>query len=221
VAAAHTVAALAPQLAARGIRIKGVRLDSGDLDALSRAVRRVLDDAGLTDATIFASGNLDEQRVQALVDADASITSFGIGTSLTTSSDAPYLDAVYKLQEYDGVARRKRSEGKATWPGRKQVWRRTTNNGTFAADSVRLTDEQGFGTPLLECVVQGGKRVAPSPPLALVRARCAAQLAALPAERKRIEPPWPPYPVSISPAVRLLADRVDQRERASHAEALP
>jgi nicotinate phosphoribosyltransferase len=221
VAAARTVAALAPRLAARGVRIKGVRLDSGDLDALARAVRRVLDDAGLKAATIFASGNLDERRVQALVDADAPIKSFGIGTSLTTSSDAPYLDAVYKLQEYEGRARRKRSDGKATWPGRKQVWRRTTCDGTFAGDSVRLVDEQGVGTPLLECVMKEGTRVAPSPALALVRARCAAQLAALPAERKRIEPPWSPYPVSISPAVRLLADQVDQRERASHAEALP
>jgi nicotinate phosphoribosyltransferase len=221
VAAARTVAALAPQLAARGIRIKGVRLDSGALDALSRAVRRVLDDAGLTDAAIFASGNLDEHRVEALVDADAPIASFGIGTSLTTSSDAPYLDAVYKLQEYDGVARRKRSEGKATWPGRKQVWRRRHNDGTFAGDSVRLTDEQGVGTPLLECVIRDGKRVAPAPSLALVRAHCAAQLAALPAERKRLEPAWPPYPVSISVAVRLLADEVDSYERASQSEVLP
>jgi nicotinate phosphoribosyltransferase len=218
VAAARKVVAIAPQLAARGIRIKGVRLDSGDLDALSREVRRILDAGGLRDAAIFASGNLDEHRVRALVEAGAPIASYGVGTSLTTSSDAPYLDAVYKLQEYDGVARRKRSEGKATWPGRKQVWRRTTPTRAFAGDSVRLADEQGVGTPLLECVMRGGRRVEPSPALARVRAHCHAQLEALPADLKRIDPPWSRYPVSISPAVRLLADQVDARQRASAGE---
>jgi nicotinate phosphoribosyltransferase len=211
VAAARMVARLAPKLAARGIRIKGVRLDSGDLDGLARSVRPILDSAGLRDAAIFASGNLDEHRIQALVDADAPIASFGVGTSLTTSSDAPYLDAVYKLQEYDGVARRKRSDGKATWPGRKQVWRRTASDRTFAGDSVRLADERGIGTPLLECVMRDGRRVAPSPGLPRSRAHCHVQLESLPAELRRIDPPWPRYPVSISPAVRLLADEVDRR----------
>jgi nicotinate phosphoribosyltransferase len=218
VAAARKVVAIAPELAARGIRIKGVRLDSGDLDALSREVRRILDAGGLRDAAIFASGNLDEHRVRALVEAGAPIASYGVGTSLTTSSDAPYLDAVYKLQEYDGVARRKRSEGKATWPGRKQVWRRTTPTRMFAGDSVRLADEQGMGTPLLECVMRDGRRVEPSPALARARAHCRAQLEALPPELKRIDPPWPRYPVSISPAVRLLADQVDARQRATAGE---
>lgn len=213
-AAARKVAAIAPRLAARGIRIKGVRLDSGDLDALSREVRAILDAAGLREAVIFASGNLDEHRVQALVEAGAPIASFGVGTSLTTSSDAPYLDAVYKLQEYDGIARRKRSAAKATWPGRKQVWRRSTGDRLFCGDSVRLMDEPGVGMPLLECVMRNGRRVAPSPPLARVRAHCHMQLAALPPELKTLAPPWPRYPVSISPAVRLLADEVDRRTAA-------
>jgi nicotinate phosphoribosyltransferase len=214
VAAARKVAALAPKLAARGIRIRGVRLDSGDLDALARAVRGILDAAGLRDAAIFASGNLDEHRVAALVEAGAPISSFGVGTSLTTSSDAPFLDAVYKLQEYDGIARRKRSASKATWPGRKQVWRRANPDRTFAGDSVRLADEAGMGTPLLECVMRDGRRVAPSPALARLRAHCRVQLDALPEELKAMSPPWPRYPVSISPAVRMLADAVDRRTRA-------
>ena len=218
VAAARKVAALAPKLAARGIRIRGVRLDSGDLDALARAVRGILDAAGLRDAAIFASGNLDEHRVAALVEAGAPISSFGVGTSLTTSSDAPFLDAVYKLQEYDGIARRKRSASKATWPGRKQVWRRANPDRTFAGDSVRLADEAGMGTPLLECVMRDGRRVAPSPALARLRAHCRVQLEALPDELKAMSPPWPRYPVSISPAVRMLADAVDRRTRAQ-AEA--
>ncbi len=218
VAAARKVAALAPQLAQRGIRIRGVRLDSGDLDALSREVRRILDAAGLRDCAIFASGNLDEHRVRALVDAGAPIASFGVGTSLTTSSDAPCLDAAYKLQEYDGVARRKRSGGKATWPGRKQVWRRSNADRTFAGDSVRLVDEQGVGTPLLDWVMRDGRRIAPSPALSRVRAHCHAQLDALPTHLKTLDPPWPRYPVSISPAVRMLADEVDRRQRAEALE---
>ena len=122
--AAKKVVALAPRLAALGTNIRAVRLDSGDLIALSRSVRRILDDGGLAEVTIFASGGLDEDYVSEIVQAGAPIDGFGIGTSLTTSSDVPALDCAYKWQEYAGLARRKRSAGKATWPGRKQVWRR-------------------------------------------------------------------------------------------------
>jgi nicotinate phosphoribosyltransferase len=215
VAGARCVAGIAPRLAERGIRIKGVRLDSGDLDALSREVRGVLDAAGLNDAVIFASGNLDEQQVHALVVAGAPITSFGVGTSLTTSSDAPYLDAVYKLQEYAGQARRKRSSGKATWPGRKQVFRRLEANGHCAGDTVALAHESFPGEPLLVEAMRGGRRAAPSPPLPVVRAYCAAQLATLPTELRRLEPPWPTYPVTISPAIKKLADNVDRRQASA------
>ena len=212
---ARRVARIAPQLAARGIRIKGVRLDSGDLEALARDVRRVLDDAGLREAVIFASGNLDEQRVQALVSAGAPIDSFGVGTSLTTSSDAAYLDAVYKLQEYAGQARRKRSTGKATWPGRKQVFRTLDADARFAGDTVALADEAIAGEPLLVEVMRGGRRVASSPSLAAARAHCARQLAALPPGLRPLVPPWPTYSVTISPAIRALANEVDHR----HANA--
>ncbi len=212
---ARRVARVAPRLAERGIRIRGVRLDSGDLDALARDVRRVLDDAGLREAVIFASGNLDEKRVQALVSGGAPIDSFGVGTSLTTSSDAAYLDAVYKLQEYAGQARRKRSTGKATWPGRKQVFRTLDADGRFAGDTVALANEAMAGEPLLVEVMHGGRRVAPSPSLAAVRAHCARQLAALPPGLRPLEPPWPTYPVTISPAIRALANEVDEK----HANA--
>ena len=217
---ARRVARIAPQLAARGIRIKGVRLDSGDLDALSRAVRAVLDDAGLEEAVIFASGNLDEHRIQALVAADAPIASFGIGTSLTTSADTPFLDMVYKLQEYDGAPRRKRSTGKATWPGRKQVWRRFDADGICAGDAVVLADEArpGSAFPLLAQVMRAGSRIAPSPVLGAVRAHCTAQLASLPPQLKRIVGPWSDYSVTISPAIHRLAEQVDSRRSASGAD---
>jgi len=179
-------------------RLKGVRLDSGDLDDLSRKVRRILDDAGQREAIIFASGNLDEERIAALVAAGAPIDSFGVGTSLTTSADAPYLDAVYKLQEYAGRPRRKRSTGKATWPGRKQVWRSLDARGCFARDVITVEGDAQTGAALLEPVMRGGRRLA-QPTLAAARAHCASQLARLPAPA-----------VEIAPALRRLADEVDR-----------
>ena len=147
--AAEKVVLLAPELASAGIRVRGVRLDSGDLAAHARAVRAILDRGGLRDATIFSSGNLDEWKVKQLLAACAPIDGFGIGTALDTSSDAPFLDCAYKLQEYAGTARRKHSEGKATWPGRKQVYRHVTADGTFDHDVVALEDDAQRGTPLL------------------------------------------------------------------------
>jgi nicotinate phosphoribosyltransferase len=222
VAAAHKVAALAPTLAARGIHVKGVRLDSGDLDALSRAVRKVLDDAGLRETTIFASGNLDEYRVRELVRAGAPIDSFGVGTALTTSSDAPYLDAVYKLQQYDGRPRRKRSTGKATWPGRKQVWRQREGDGRLLRDIVGLADEFDAappGEPLLVEVMRGGELVR-SETLVEARHRCADELARLPSTVAAIDvdADAPAYPVEISRGVRGLADELD---RTLAVEGLP
>ena len=183
-------------------KLKGVRLDSGDLDSLSREVRKVLDQAGQRQAIIFASGNLDETRVAELVAAGAPIDSFGVGTSLTTSSDAPCLDAVYKLQEYAGLARRKRSTGKATWPGRKQVYRHYTDEGRFARDVVSLEGDAQAGEPLLQPVLTGGRPRA-LPGLTESRRHCLEQL--------RRRPKSAPYPVEISPALRALAAEVDRR----------
>ena len=181
--------------------LKGVRLDSGDLEALSREVRKILDAAGEKKAIIFASGNLDEERVARLVAAGAPIDSFGVGTSMTTSADHPYLDAVYKLQEYAGRPRRKRSTGKATWPGRKQVYRRYAPDGVFERDVVTLADDAQSGEPLLRPVMQRGRRL-PQPTLEQSRQHCLRQLARLPQAF--------PYPVEISPALRALADEVDR-----------
>jgi nicotinate phosphoribosyltransferase len=218
VAAARKVAALAPRLAARDIRIRGVRLDSGDLDALSREVRRVLDEGGLQGTIIFASGNLDEYRVRDLVGAGAPIDAFGVGTSLATSADAPYLDAVYKLQEYGGVARRKRSTGKATWPGRKQTFRAIDAAGVWVEDVVTLEGDPQPGTPLLHCVMRGGRRVDPPEPLAASRARARAELAALTARLRTLADAVEPYPVRIAQA---LVDKADEVDRATAAAVRP
>jgi nicotinate phosphoribosyltransferase len=195
--------------AGRSFRIKGVRLDSGDLLALSKQARHILDGAGLRDAIIFASGNLDEDRVAELIAAGAPIDSFGVGTSLVTSADQPYLDAVYKLQEYAGRARRKRSAGKATWPGRKQVFRHYAADGRFARDVVTLESDARTGEPLLVPVVQNGRRLA-SPSLASIRERTLSQLERLPAALRGLQAAAPGYAVEISPALEALAAEVDR-----------
>jgi nicotinate phosphoribosyltransferase len=211
VRAAHEVVALAARLNARGIAVKGVRLDSGDFAALAREVRAVLDAGGLREAIVFASGNLDEHRVAALVDAGAPIDAYGIGTSLVTSSDAPALDMVYKLQEYAGRPCRKRSQGKATWPGRKQVFRFRNERGVLEYDEVTTAGESRPAEPLLVPVMRGGRRLAPSEGLADVRARTAAQLESLPAELRGLTFDGTRYPVRISPAIADLARRCDEQ----------
>jgi nicotinate phosphoribosyltransferase len=212
-AAARKVVELAPQLARQGIPIKGVRLDSGDLAAHAFAVRTILDQGGLRDTTIFSSGNLDEDRVHALLSAGAPIDGFGIGTALDTSSDAPFLDAVYKLQEYAGIARRKRSEGKTTWPGRKQVFRNYGDDGRLAFDTVALATESQRGEQLLTPVMRNGKRIAGAEPLVHARQRTTAQLAKLPETLRLLEPAAVPYRVEISAALQDLAKSIDATTR--------
>jgi nicotinate phosphoribosyltransferase len=210
-AAARKVVALAPQLQRAGITIKGVRLDSGDLAAHARNVRRILDGAGLTQTTIFASGNLDEYRVRDLLAAGAPIDGFGIGTSLVTSSDAPYLDAVYKLQEYAGKPRRKRSTGKATWPGRKQVYRHYRGDGMLDHDVVTLEDDVQPGRPLLQLVMKDGKRVDGFSGFDALRNYTKGQLATLPQHLRELDSSGEPYRVEIAPVLRELAARFDRQ----------
>jgi nicotinate phosphoribosyltransferase len=208
--AAEKVVRLAPELASVGIRVRGVRLDSGDLAAHARAVRAILDRGGLREVTIFSSGNLDELKVRQLLESGAPIDGFGIGTSLDTSSDAPFLDCAYKLQEYAGTPRRKHSEGKATWPGRKQVYRHIGPDGSFDHDVVALEGDPQQGTPLLVPVMQAGKRVAAPEPLATARARAAAEMARLPPHLRLLAPSRTPYRVDIAPGLRALAEELDR-----------
>jgi nicotinate phosphoribosyltransferase len=209
-AAARKVVALAPRLKDAGISIGGVRLDSGELITLSKAVRRILNEGGLRDVTIFASGGIDETVIANIIRSGAPIDGFGIGSSLTTSYDAPGLDCAYKLEEYAGLPRRKRSAGKATWPGRKQVWRRFGADGRMAGDILSLENDDQAGEPLIELVMQGGKRVAPAPTLGEIRARAARDLERLPEPLRRLEP-GASYPVEVSEALRRLAVEVDGR----------
>ena len=211
-AGAEKVARLAPQLAREGIRVKAVRLDSGDLAEHARKVRAILDRAGCKDIGIFASGGLDEYELAKL--AAAPIGGFGVGTALTTSSDAPGLDCAYKLEEYAGIPRRKRSEGKATWPGRKQVFRVLGADGRLDHDILALHDERQPGTALLQPAMRSGGRLAPALELGAIRAYARAQLAQLPEHLKSLEHAEPAYRVEVTPALRALADEVDRRQRA-------
>jgi nicotinate phosphoribosyltransferase len=208
--AARKVVALAPRLKASGITIRSVRLDSGDLTALSKSVRRILDDGGLKDVSILASGGLDEDSIAEMLGAGAPIDSFGVGTSLTTSSDVPALDCAYKLQEYAGLPRRKHSAGKATWPGRKQVWRQYGPDGRMLGDTVSIETDQRPGEPLIEMVMQRGRRTKPSPALTDIQARAARELERLPEFLRRLEPSGS-YPVSVAAALVDLAKQVDMR----------
>jgi nicotinate phosphoribosyltransferase len=208
-AAARKVVSSASVLKTRGIAVKGVRLDSGDLADHARKVRRILDEGGLSHVQILASGNLDEYRLKDLIESGAPIDSFAVGTAMTTSSDAPSLDCAYKLQEYAGRPCRKRSEGKATWPGRKQVYRYYAGGGRLDHDVVTTHDDQLASVPLLQPVMQNGRRLARSSNLTDLRRRTADQLAQLP-ESLRMLDAAPAYPVRISPALQDLVQTVDR-----------
>jgi nicotinate phosphoribosyltransferase len=209
-AAAKKVVALAPRLQADGIKIQGVRLDSGDLTALSKGVRNILDQGGLKDVRILASGGLDEDNIGEMLRAGAPIDAFGVGTSLTTSSDVPALDCAYKLQEYAGLPRRKHSSGKATWPGRKQVWRQYGSDGRMAGDVISVETDRQPGQPLIEMMMQGGRRIRSSPPLSEIRDRAARSLEQLPEPLRCLETGFS-YPVKIADALIELSKQVDRR----------
>jgi nicotinate phosphoribosyltransferase len=208
-AAAHKVVALAPSLRQQGIIVKGVRLDSGDLADHARKVRRILDEGGLPEAEILASGNLDEYQLQRLIASGAPIDSFAVGTAMATSADAPSLDCAYKLQEYAGRPCRKRSEGKATWPGCKQVYRQYTHNGRCDYDVVTTVQAPVAGDPLLHPLMSEGRRLVPVEKLMKLRQRAATQLACLPDTLRNLACDHP-YDVRISQPLQDLAQAVDQ-----------
>lgn len=190
-----------------GIPLKGVRLDSGDLLTLSRAARELLDAAGMREAQIVASGDLEEHQIARLVAAGAPVDVWGVGTELGTSRDAPALGGVYKLvadADRNGTGWRpvwKRSPAKATVPGPKQVFRRV-ENGTMAGDIIAERSEHQPGQPLLEAFVEHGEHVLRET-LAVLRDRAERNLAALPDPLRAIDGTEPePYPVAYSHRLR-------------------
>jgi nicotinate phosphoribosyltransferase len=199
------------KLAAAGHRLRGIRLDSGDLLELSRRARAILDEAGLEDAAVFVSGGLDEHDVASLLTAGAPIGGFGIGTRLVVSADSPFLDMAYKLVALDGRPTMKLSPGKSTLPGPQQVWRVAGADGAFTHDVVERAGEPGpkGAGPLLEPVMTDGRRFEPET-LDAMRRRAAEQRSCLPQQHRRLDAA--PYEVRVGKALEAL--------RASVAAAL-
>jgi nicotinate phosphoribosyltransferase len=195
----------ARKAASLGRPLWGVRLDSGDLAALSREVRRILDGAGLGEAKILASGDLEEHKIRELVAAGAPIDAFGVGTELATSADAPTLGAIYKLVEIeeDGAPRytAKFSEDKVTMPGAKQIHR------SESRDLITLAAERAGGEPLLEPVLAGGRLVGALPDARAARAHTAQALAGF----------GRPHTLEYSPELLALLDRVRRSTEVAHA----
>lgn len=213
-AGAEQVARLAQWLREEeDIRIKAVRIDSGDLYETSTQVRETLDAGGCGDIDIVVSGNLDEYAIDSLVERAAPVDAFGVGTRMNTSSDAPYLDCAYKMVEYAGSPVRKRSPGKMLWPGCKQVFRRYDAHGMMTGDVVAGHNETFPGRVLLQPVVRGGICIDKRPSLDSIRARVRDQVATLPARLRSLSI-TETYPVSISPGLYALAEMVDARQEA-------
>jgi nicotinate phosphoribosyltransferase len=207
---ARKVVELYPRLKADGIVVRGVRIDSGDLIAMSKKVRRILDDGGCKDVVIVVSGGVDEDVLLSMKAQGAPIDGFGVGVSLDVSTDVPALDCAYKLQEYAGLPRRKLSEGKVTWPGRKQVWRQYDQQGHMRGDILSVDGDMQPGETLIIPVMRGGKRIAPAPTLAQIRERATAEFKRLPEALQRLQPGYD-YPVIISDRLKALAAEADAK----------
>lgn len=194
-----------------GAPLWGVRLDSGDLEVLSRQVRSILDEAGLRDAKIMASGDLDEYRIRELTKAGAPIDAFGVGTQLSTSADAPAMGAIYKLVEVEvcGIKRftAKYSEEKISLPGAKQVFREK------ARDILARSGECGSGEALLRPIILGGRLIEPLPNLEQARQRAAESLARLPDHVRDLEV-CEAWPVTQSRELRELIGQTRANLRA-------
>jgi nicotinate phosphoribosyltransferase len=188
-----------------------VRLDSGDLADLAIRARQILDDGGLRDVEIFASGSLDEYEITELLERGAPIAGFGVGTRMGVPPDAPALDVVYKLTEYRGEARTKLSPGKGALPGRKQVFR-IEEDGRAARDIIARHDERHPGRPLLRKVMEGGRRLPDDgTELGAARERARLEIAKLPDRLQEIRPADPPYPVEVSEALSAQQQAIAAR----------
>ena len=211
----YDVRAALEKVIAMGRKPRGVRLDSGDLVADSIWARQRLDQAGWGDVEIFASGDLDEDRIAALLAAGARFDMFGVGTALSTSSDSPSLGMLYKLVELERhgevLEAAKLSAAKVTYPGRKQVYRSADAAGIYSGDVIALEGESTSGRPLLEPVLGGGQRLAPAEPLAAAQQRCREQVQRLPAALRDLQPASMAYPVRHSARLEQMLVRVRER----------
>ena len=208
ISGAKNAVQVAKEMASRGEKLLGVRIDSGDLAAAAIDVRRIFDAEGLTEVHIIASGGLDESDLERL--GAAPFDSYGVGTRMGVSADAPWADIAYKLVEYQDRAVLKLSTGKASWPGKKQVFRQTAENRKAERDIIGLRDEEIEGESLLEQTVCDGRRTSTVPTLIEMRERLVADLATLPESVQAIRQPGH-FPVEFSPKLKALRDEIAKK----------
>ena len=197
-----------------GFDVAAIRIDSGDLGANAQMAREMLDGAGLASVRIIVSGDLDAERIAELVDAEAPIDGYGVGTALAVSTDAPYLDTAYKLAAYAERGRMKLAASKRTWPGRKQVFRQF-ENGVAEKDVLATADESLDGRPLLQPVMAGGQRLdGTQPGLKAIRQHAEQSLAELPKRLTGLATAEPPYQVAVSDKLKRTTEALERRLRA-------
>jgi nicotinate phosphoribosyltransferase len=215
IAGAEKASTVAKELEEKGFKLSGVRLDSGDLTEISKKVRELLDAKGLKYVKIFASGDLDEFKIDALLKKGAKIDAFGVGTKMGTSADKPYVDVIYKLCETmndDGgfAPIMKLSEGKTTLPGRKQVYRFKDAEGNFEKDMIALAEEKVNGEPLMVKVMEKGDVTYDFPSLSEIRATAAENVSRLPEKYKKVTGA-PEYPVELSQELEKLIRNLKEK----------
>jgi nicotinate phosphoribosyltransferase len=199
------------EMAKRGQRLRGIRLDSGDIASLSKKVRSILRQAGLGQVPIFASGAFDEYKIQQVLSRGGEVDAFGVGTKMGVSADAPYLDMAYKMVKYAGRPVLKLSPGKATLVGEKQVFRLAGPGGRLKRDVIGLRDDVIRGSePLLKKFMAKGEVIGRMPSLPQIQKRFLKEFAALDEKYKAIQGRAPAFPVSLSPRLRRLQNKVKQ-----------
>jgi len=214
-AGAEKAVAVAKELEKAGHKLSGVRLDSGDLAEISKKVRKLLDGEGLQYVRIFASGDLDEFKIEELRKKGAKIDAFGVGTKMGTSADKPYVDVIYKLCETmnpngDFAPIMKLSEAKVTLPGRKQVYRFKDAKGNYEKDIIALADEKVNGKPLMVKVMEKGEVTYDFPSLSEIRAAAAENLSLLPKNYKKVTGSAE-YPVKLSQNLEKLIRNLKEK----------
>jgi nicotinate phosphoribosyltransferase len=201
---------IAKELEASGKKLGAVRLDSGDLEKLSKRVRSILDDANLGYVNVVASNDLNEYKIESLVKNNAPISSYGVGTEMLTAKPVAAIPGVYKLVEDESGARIKLSEGKKTLPGKKQVYRQYGPDGLYLNDIITLDEEKIEGRPILEQVVKNGERTRERPSLDESRKYCISEISRLPDYLKKTSVIGQ-YPVNISKGLSILVDSLTRK----------
>lgn len=189
----------------RGEKLRGVRLDSGDIASLSKEARKLLQEKGLQEVMIFASGGFDEYKIQHVLRQDADIDSFGVGTKMGVSADSPYFDMAYKLVKYAGRPVMKLSPGKMTLVADKQIFRFLSPRGKLKRDVIGLRDDDIKGAqPLLMPVMEKGKVIVEMPSLLQIQKVFLEEFSRLDEKYKSIEDEGREYPISLSPRLKRL-----------------